>query len=304
MTLSSIADAGAETRADRTLQRRQRAATRSLLRRPLTIIGLVIIAGWVLAALLAPWITKYGPLEQGFELYAPPSREHWFGTDELGRDVYSRVIYGSRITLPLAVMLVLLACTVGAVLGGVAGYLGRIADETIMRFADLLFAFPHIILAMAIAAALGPSLRNAVLSLVVIAWPLYARVTRGLVLSAREMDYVLASRLNGASARHTLAVDILPNIAGPVAVLATLELGTAVLWLSGLSFLGLGAQPPDPEWGAMVASGALAFNHWWVGTFPGLAILTAVLAFNFIGDSLRDALDPRVARAIRRSDRG
>jgi peptide/nickel transport system permease protein len=300
-SLLSITDA-TEARADRTLRRRQRAATRSLLKRPLTVIGLVIILCWIFAALLAPWITTYGPLEQGAELYAPPSRDHWFGTDELGRDVYSRVIYGSRITLPLAVMLVAFACSIGAILGGVAGYLGRIVDEGIMRFADLLFAFPHIILAMAIAAALGPSLRNAVLSLVVIAWPLYARVTRGLVLAAREMDYVLASRLTGASARQTLAVDILPNIIGPVAVLATLELGTAVLWLSGLSFLGLGAQPPVSEWGAMVASGALAFNHWWVGTFPGLAILTAVLAFNFIGDSLRDALDPRVARAIRRSE--
>lgn len=291
----------ADARAERTLRRRQRAATRSRLRRPLTIVGLVIVVVWALAALLAPWVTQSGPLEQGAELYAPPSRDHWFGTDELGRDVYSRVIYGSRITLPLAVMLVALACSIGAILGGIAGYLGRFVDEGVMRLADLVFAFPHIILAMAVAAALGPSLRNAVLALVVIAWPLYARVTRSLVLAAREMDYVLASRLTGASARETLAVDILPNIAGPIAVLATLELGTAVLWLSGLSFLGLGAQPPDPEWGAMVSAGALAFNHWWVGTFPGLAILTAVLAFNFIGDSLRDALDPRIARAIRRT---
>jgi peptide/nickel transport system permease protein len=297
----SLVESTADARAERTLRRRQRAATRSLLRRPLTIVGIVIVVVWAVAALLAPWVTQHGPLEQGAELYAPPSRDHWFGTDELGRDVYSRVIYGSRITLPLAVMLVALACSIGAILGGIAGYLGRFADEGVMRLADLVFAFPHIILAMAVAAALGPSLRNAVLALVVIAWPLYARVTRGLVLAAREMDYVLASRLTGASARETLAVDILPNIAGPIAVLATLELGTAVLWLSGLSFLGLGAQPPDPEWGAMVSAGALAFNHWWVGTFPGLAILTAVLGFNFIGDSLRDALDPRIARAIRRT---
>jgi peptide/nickel transport system permease protein len=296
----SAFEAAAEARADRTLRRHQRLATRSVFRRPLTVAGIVIVVFWALAALLAPWITEYGPLQQSTDLYAAPSRDHWFGTDELGRDVYSRVIYGSRITLPLAVMLVALACTTGAILGGIAGYLGRIADEGVMRLADLVFAFPHIILAMAVAAALGPSLRNAVLALVVIAWPLYARVTRGLVLATREMDYVLASRLTGASAREALAKDILPNIAGPIAVLASLELGTAVLWLSGLSFLGLGAQPPEPEWGAMVSAGALAFNHWWVGTFPGLAILTAVLAFNFIGDSLRDALDPRVARVIRR----
>ncbi len=296
----SVVDVAGEARAERALRRHQKAATRSVFRRPLTIVGAVIIVFWVLAALLAPLITQYGPLEQSTDLYAAPSRDHWFGTDELGRDVYSRVIYGSRITLPLAVMLVALACTTGAILGGFAGYTGRFADETVMRIADLVFAFPHIILAMAVAAALGPSLRNAVIALVLIAWPLYARVTRGLVLSTREMDYVLASRLTGASAREALTKDILPNIAGPIAVLATLELGTAVLWLSGLSFLGLGAQPPEPEWGAMVSAGALAFNHWWVGTFPGLAILTAVLAFNFIGDSLRDALDPRVARVIRR----
>jgi peptide/nickel transport system permease protein len=296
----SAFEAAAEARADRALGRHQRAATRSVFRRPLTIVGLVIIVFWALAALLAPWVTEYGPLEQSTDLYASPSAAHWFGTDELGRDVFSRIIHGSRITLPLAVMLVALACTTGAILGGIAGYAGRLADEGVMRVADLVFAFPHIILAMAVAAALGPSLRNAVLALVAIAWPLYARVTRGLVLATRELDYVLASRLTGASARAALAVDILPNIAGPIAVLATLELGTAVLWLSGLSFLGLGAQPPDPEWGAMVSAGAQAFNHWWVGTFPGLAILTAVLAFNFIGDSLRDALDPRVARVIRR----
>jgi peptide/nickel transport system permease protein len=266
------------------------------------MVGLSIIAAWALAAVLAPWITRYDPLQQGGAIYAGPSTAHWFGTDELGRDIFSRVIHGARITLPLAVMLVALACTIGALLGGIAGYFGKIADEGIMRLADLVFAFPTIILAMAVAAALGPSLRNAVLAVIVVSWPIYARVTRGLMLSAREMDYVLASRLTGASVRETLARDVLPNIVGTVAVLATLELGNAVLWLAGLSFLGLGAQPPDPEWGAMVSSGALAFNHWWVGTFPGLAILTVVLAFNFVGDSVRDALDPQFARAIRRGE--
>jgi peptide/nickel transport system permease protein len=289
-----------EARSDRALLKKQRRAKRSPWRRPLTAVGLAMIVAWALAAVLAPWITRYDPLQQGGAIYAGPSTAHWFGTDELGRDMFSRVIHGARITLPLAIMLVALACTIGALLGGIAGYLGKVVDEVIMRLADLVFAFPTIILAMAVAAALGPSLRNAVLAVIVVAWPIYARVTRGLVLSAREMDYVLASRLTGASVRETLATDVLPNIAGPVAVLATLELGNAVLWLSGLSFLGLGAQPPDPEWGAMVASGAQAFNHWWVGTFPGLAILTVVLAFNFVGDSLRDALDPQFARVIRR----
>jgi peptide/nickel transport system permease protein len=168
-----------------------------------------------------------------------------------------------------------------------------------MRMVDLFFAFPTIILAMAVAAALGPDLRNAVLAIVVVAWPTYARVVRGLVLSQKEMDYVAATRLLGASSRRSLLRDVMPNVGGPVMVLATLELGNAVLLLAGLSFLGLGARPPSPEWGAMVSDGARTFDRWWVGTFPGLAILTVVMAFNFLGDSLRDALDPRTARAIR-----
>jgi peptide/nickel transport system permease protein len=197
------------------------------------------------------------------------------------------------------VLVVVLVTLIGSVLGAVAGYFGRVADEIIMRGADLVLAFPAIILAMAVAAALGPTMRNAVIAIVVVAWPLYARVTRSLVLAVRELDYVLASRLTGASSARALRSEVLPNIVGPVAVLAMLEVGTAIIWLAGLSFLGLGAQPPTPEWGAMVAAGATAFNYWWVGTFPGLAILTAVLAFNFIGDALRDALDPEVSRTFR-----
>jgi peptide/nickel transport system permease protein len=296
------ADAQRAEKAERALAKHQRIAKRSLWRRPLALVGLSIAGLWILAAIFAPWVTPHGPLSQSQALYASPSGAHWFGTDELGRDVFSRVIYGSRITLPLALMLVALAASIGGILGGIAGYFGGIVDEVIMRLADLVFAFPTIILAMAVAAALGPSLRNAVFALVVVAWPLYARVTRGLVLSARETDYVLASRLIGASGREALAIEILPNIAGPVAVLAMLELGNAVLYLSGLSVLGLGAQPPKPEWGAMISIGAQAFNRWWIGTFPGIAILTVVVAFNFIGDSLRDALDPQVARAIRRGE--
>jgi peptide/nickel transport system permease protein len=169
-----------------------------------------------------------------------------------------------------------------------------------MRIADIFFSFPTIILAMAVAAALGPSLQNAVLAIVVVSWPMYARVVRSLVLGARDTDYVAASRLLGGSARRTLTVDILPNILGPVAVLALLELGDAVLWLCGLSFLGLGAQPPTAEWGAMISDGALNFNRWWLGVFPGVAILTVVLAFNFIGDSLRDALDAQTNRTLGR----
>ena len=278
---------------------RRRLFTRSTWLQPLAITGLIIAGLWVVAAVAAPLLAPADPLAQDFPRYQPPSRDHLFGTDAVGRDVLSRVMYGARISLPLAFLLVALSVIIGGVIGGISGYFGRRVDEVIMRIADLVFAFPTIILAMAVAAALGPSLTNAVLALVVVFWPAYARVVRGLVLSVKEADYVNASRLLGASSRRALVKDVLPNIGGPVLVLAMLELGTAVLLLSGLSFLGLGARPPNPEWGAMVAEGARAFDRWWVGTFPGLAILTVVLAFNFIGDSLRDALDPRTARALR-----
>jgi peptide/nickel transport system permease protein len=268
-------------------------------RRPLALAGLGVIGAWVVIAIFAPLIAPDSPLAQNFAILAPPSSAHWFGTDELGRDVFSRVLYGARITLPLAVVLIIAAMIIGAVIGGIAGYFGGWVDNVLMRVADLVFAFPGIILALAIAAALGPQLRNAVIAVVFVSWPSYARLVRSLVLSARSAQYVVASRLLGASGPRILFTDIRPNAAGPVLVLAALDIGNAVLLLSGLSFLGLGAQPPTPEWGAMVAEGAQNFNDWWVGMFPGLAILTVVLAFNFIGDALRDMLDPRTARAVR-----
>jgi peptide/nickel transport system permease protein len=218
-----------------------------------------------------------------------------FGTDELGRDVLSRVIYGSRVSVPIALLLVGLAATIGGLLGALAGYFRGVVDGVIMRTADLVFAFPPIILAMVVAAVLGRGLRNAALAIVVVAWPSYARVVRGLVLSVGDSEYVQSARLLGAPARRTLFRDVLPNVAGPVFVLATLDLANAILLLSGLSFLGLGAQPPKAEWGSMVADGTQYFQWWWMGTFPGLAIFTVVLAFNFLGDSLRDVFDPRTA---------
>lgn len=279
--------------------RRGRAAVRSPWRQPLALVGAALVVLWALVAVLAPLLVPHGPLEQLAPKLQAPSGQHLFGTDELGRDVFSRVIYGSRISLPLACLLVVLATVLGAVVGTVAGFFGGWVDGALMRLADLVFAFPGIILAMAVAAALGPQLRNAVLAVVVVSWPSYARLVRGLVLSARNSEYVAASRLLGSSALRTMLVDLRPNIAGPVLVMAALDVGNAVLLLSGLSFLGLGAQPPAAEWGAMVAAGAANFDRWWIGLFPGLAILTVVLAFNFVGDTLRDALDPRTARAIR-----
>jgi len=264
-------------------------------RQPLAAIGAVVALAWVFIAIFAPLIAPADPLSQAFPPSQAPSLHHLFGTDELGRDVLSRVIYGSRVSIPIALLLVVLAATIGGILGGVAGYFRGIADGGIMRCADLVFAFPAIILAMVVAAVLGRGLQNAALAIVVVAWPSYARVVRGLVLSVGESEYVQSARLLGAPARRTLFRDVLPNVAGPVLVLATLDLANAILLLAGLSFLGLGAQPPQAEWGSMVADGTQYFQWWWMGTFPGLAIFTVVLAFNFLGDSLRDIFDPRTA---------
>jgi peptide/nickel transport system permease protein len=268
-------------------------------RQPLTMVGAATAAGWFLVAAFAPLIAPYDPLEQSFTPFAAPSADHLFGTDELGRDVFSRVVYGARISLPLGLLLVVIASTIGGVLGALAGYFRGWADGAVMRVADLVFAFPAIILAMVVTASLGRGLTNAVLALVIVAWPSYARVVRSLVLSVGDSEYVWATRLLGASARRSLVREVLPNVVGPVLVLATLDVGNAILLLAGLSFLGLGAQPPTAEWGSMVAAGTPYFQFWWMGTFPGLAIFTAVLAFNFIGDSLRDVFDPRTARESR-----
>ena len=265
-------------------------------KQPLAIVGIAIALGWVVIAVLAPLIAPHGSLEQSFTASQGPSLHHLFGTDELGRDVLSRVVYGSRVTLPIGVLLVTLAAVIGGTIGAIAGYFRGPVDGILMRAADLVFAFPPIILAMVVAAVLGKGLHNAALAIVVVAWPSYARVVRGLVLSVGDSEYVQSARLLGASARRALIRDVVPNVAGPVLVLATLDLANAILLLSGLSFLGLGAQPPQAEWGSMVADGTQYFQWWWMGTFPGLAIFTVVLAFNFIGDSLRDVFDPRTER--------
>jgi peptide/nickel transport system permease protein len=264
-------------------------------RQPLAAVGATIAVAWIVIAVFAPWIAPSDPLAQNFTASQGPSLHHLFGTDELGRDVLSRVVYGSRISIPIALILVALAATIGGAIGAVAGYFRGFIDGGLMRITDLFFAFPPIILAMVVAAVLGRGLQNAALAIVVVAWPSYARVVRGLVLSVGDSEYVQAARLLGAPARRAMFRDVLPNVAGPVLVLATLDLANAILLLSGLSFLGLGAQPPTAEWGSMVADGTQYFQWWWIGTFPGLAIFTVVLAFNFLGDSLRDVFDPRTA---------
>lgn len=267
-------------------------------RTPLAITGVSIALAWLLIAIFAPVIAPFDPLAQAFDRLQPPSAEHLFGTDAVGRDVLSRVVSGARISMPLALSLVIASMLVGGTLGAIAGYFGKAVDEVIMRIADLVFAFPTIILAMVITAALGPSLTNAVIAMLIVSWPAYARVTRSLVMSARRQEYVVAGRLLGNGPFTSLRRDILPNVLSPVFVLAMLDVGTAILLLAGLSFLGLGATPPTPDWGAMVSDGVQQFSSWWIAAFPGLAIFTVVMAFNFIGDSLRDSLDPRAQDAV------
>ncbi|MDQ1532010.1 MAG: peptide/nickel transport system permease protein [Microbacteriaceae bacterium] len=267
-------------------------------RRPLAVVGVVVLACWLVIALFAPLLAGRDPLAQSALRLAAPSAAHWFGTDELGRDVFARTLYGAQVSLPLALVLVLSSMVIGAVLGAIAGYIGGLLDELIMRFADLVFAFPTIILAMIVAASLGPGLTNAVIALLFVSWPNYARVMRALVLGARGQEYVIAGRLLGAGPFTSLRRDVLPNVAAPVLVLATLDFGNQILLLSGLSFLGLGATPPTAEWGSMVSAGVQQFSSWWLAAFPGLAIFSVVVAFNFVGDALRDALDPRTAGAV------
>lgn len=263
----------------------------------LTVVAISILVIWAVVAVAAPVLAPYDPLIQSGPYYTPPSSAHWFGTDQLGRDIASRIMYGARLSLPLAVVIVALALLIGGTLGLLAGYVGRWVDESLMRLTDLVFAFPPIILAMVVTASFGPSARNAVLALVVVSWPTYARVVRSAVLSIRGSDFLQASRMLGVGPWQALRRDVLPNSVGPSVVLASLQLGDAVLMLASLSFLGLGPRPPAPEWGAMIAAGSADLSKWWVSIIPGFAILTAVLAFNLIGDAVRDWLDPRMKAA-------
>jgi peptide/nickel transport system permease protein len=277
-----------------------RRATRRVLRQPTTVVGIVIVTMWVIIAVAAPLFAPYAPNAQTAALLQGPSGAHVFGTDELGRDIFTRVLYGARTSFPVAVIVVLLSLAIGGTLGALAGYFGRLVDGITMRLCELVFAFPTIILAMAVAAAFGSGLRNAALAIVFVSWPFYARVVRAAVLGLKHEDFLATARLLGKSSLRTLVQDVLPNVVGPVLVLATLELGNAILILASLSFLGLGVRPPTSEWGSMVAGGSLDFTRWWLGTFAGIAILTAVLGFNLLGDALRDRLDPQIARSLGR----
>ncbi len=263
-------------------------------RNPLIVIGLVVVLVWILGAVFAPQIAPYPPLTQNVSQRLQPPGAYTWGTDELGRDIYSRVLYGARITIPAGFLVIVIGSIIGTIVGSVAGFVGGFWDELLMRVTELFMAFPTIILAMAITAALGADIRNAIIALVIVWWPSYARLVRGLVLKVKRNEYVEAAHCMGASKFYILTRTVLPNCLAPTLVLTTLDIGNAILTFAGLSFLGLGPEPTSPEWGRMIAVGIDYFDQWWTWLFPGIGMATLVIASNFIGDSLRDIFDPRL----------
>ncbi len=293
----TIAAGGALQRAeDRRLPGRRRNVLFGLRKNNGAIVGFSLLLLVILAAVFAPLITDYDPIKiSPRERTQPPSQTHWLGTDQFGRDIYTRVVYGARVSLPVGLIAVGIAAVSGTLLGLLAGYYGRFVDGVIMRVIDIMLAFPGIMLALVVVAILGASLQNVMIAVGIGEIPRYTRLVRGSVLSAREQVYVEAARVIGVPNRAILYRHILPNIVGPVVVLSTLSVGTAILAAAGLSFLGLGSQPPRPEWGSMLADGRQFLrSHWWISTMPGLAIALTVLSVNMAGDGLRDILDPRL----------
>jgi peptide/nickel transport system permease protein len=262
---------------------------------PLALSGLAIVLALVLMALFAPWLTGKSPYEQLLtgRLLAP-SAEHWFGTDELGRDILARIVHGSRITLLIIFLVSIIVLPAGLLIGTVAGYFGGLLDTLLMRITDIFLAFPRLIMALAFAAALGPGIENAVIAIALTAWPPYARLARAETMTIRKSDFIMAARMQGASALRIIWSHVVPLCLPSVIVRLTLDMAGVILIAAGLGFLGLGAQPPAPEWGLMVSSGRqYLLDQWWVATIPGLAIFVVSLGFNLLGDGLRDVFDPK-----------
>jgi peptide/nickel transport system permease protein len=263
----------------------------------LAAVGGAIVLAWIVIALAAPVLTSWPP--NGVDVTArllPPGSSHYLGTDELGRDVLSRLLYGARISLITGVVVVTVGAAIGTMLGGVAAFAGGFVEEAIMRLTDLVLCFPPIILALAIGAALGIGTTNTIIAMLVVWWPKFARLARSLVLQQRSLEYVEAALVAGYGPGRILWRHIIPNSIGPLVVLVTLDVGNAIIIFAGLSFLGLGVVPPTPEWGSMISEGRELVAQWWVASFPGFAILSIVLGFNFLGDGVRDWLDPRSRR--------
>jgi peptide/nickel transport system permease protein len=264
-------------------------------RNPAAMAGLIIVVALLVVAALAPLIAPYDPLAQALaNRLKPPSSFNWFGTDSLGRDIFSRIVYGTRVTLVIVMLVVITVGPIGLLIGCAAGYLGGWVDTVLMRITDVFLAFPRLVLALAFVAALGPGLENAVIAIAFTAWPPYARVARAETLIIRKADYISAVRLQGASQWRIVWRHVVPMCMPSLIVRTTLDMAGIILTAAGLGFLGLGAQPPIPEWGAMISAGReQIFDQWWVATFPGLAICVVALGFNLLGDGLRDVMDAR-----------
>ena len=259
--------------------------------------GVIICLFWIIMAIIAPMVALYDPVVQDLTLrLKAPSAAHIFGTDNFGRDIFSRVIYGGRYSLLAGCLTVVIAGCIGTIYGAIAGYVGGAVDNIMMRLSEMILSFPSLILAMIINAVMGSNLFNTMFALVIVAWPSYARVMRSVVLSVRENEYVTASEALGASRFRILLKEIIPNSITSVLIMATTDIGNQILMFSTLSFLGLGSAPPTPEWGMMVSDGVQYFNKFWVAGFPGLAIFTMAVGANFIGDGLRDLLDPKLRK--------
>ena len=271
-------------------------AVRHFFFHPLSLLGILFIGVLLFTGILAPLLAPYDPIEISPDRrLTPPNFTNWLGTDEVGRDILSRIIHGARISLEIGVTIVFFAAVIGLVIGLVSGFFGGVLDQTLMRFTDMFMSFPTLILAIAMTAALGPSLFNAVLAMIIVWWPIYARLIRGEVLAVKEKEYIRAIRALGARPFKIIFFHVLPNTIDVVVIRASIDFGNAVMFCAALSFIGLGAQPPQPEWGAMVTTGRDYLREaWWLVTFPGLAIFLTVMGFNLFGDTLRDFLDPKL----------
>ena len=271
-------------------------AVRHFFFNPLSFLGILFIGILLFTGILAPLLAPYDPIEISPDRrLTPPNSANWLGTDEVGRDILSRIIHGARISLEIGVTIVFFAAAIGLIIGLISGYFGGVCDQTLMRFTDIFMSFPTLILAIAMTAALGPSLFNSVLAMIIVWWPIYARLIRGEVLAVKEKEYIRAVKALGANPFKIIFFHVLPNTVDVVVIRASIDFGNAVMFCAALSFIGLGAQPPQPEWGAMVTTGRdYLRDAWWLVTFPGLAIFLTVMGFNLFGDSLRDFLDPKL----------
>jgi peptide/nickel transport system permease protein len=267
----------------------------ALAKNPLAVVGAIIVALLIVTALAAPLIATADPIAQNLsQRLLPPSADHWMGTDELGRDIWSRVVFGSRITLTIVLLVAVIAAPVGLMVGAVAGYFGGWTDRILMGITDIFLSMPKLILALAFVAALGPGIQNAIIAIAIAAWPSYARIARAETLTFRNSEFIAAVQLQGASAARVIGRHILPLCTSSMIIRVTLDMAGIILTAAGLGFIGLGAQPPLPEWGAMISRGrTFIVDQWWVATMPGFAIILVSLGFCFLGDGLRDVLDPK-----------